>query len=412
MNFCTRFVFSVFVASLLALHSNAQTNLPCPEFHIYAGNTHSHTANTWSHGEQFVKADKEDGEKAPGLSITPEGAQYPPKSAKVKPDWEKFQGPPAKHYVLAKSDGYDFYCVTDHSQEAKFQPSSPTNALWVGMLRDAREATDDSFVAITGYEHSENNGPGGKGHLNVFNSAEYLNALAPGIDLPYLYRWLKTVPANGEGPVVASFNHPGARQYNDWDYRDPEITDIITMLEVINSNKKIHYQAFVSALDKGWKVSPVCGNDNHGFYGISHHTSRTFVLATNRTKVAILDAMKHRRTYASLDKNIQCRYTVNGTVMGSTLDRPTDFQFNIFISDPDTGNPKDKITKLDIVKDGGAVAESYQPTPSHSVSWQPTLHDATNKYFFVRVWNAGGGDAAGGKPNEPVAWLAPVWTGR
>ena len=100
----------------------------------------------------------------------------------------------------------------------------------------------------------------------------------------------------------------------------------------------------MNALDKGWKVSPVCGNDNHGLWGITHHTSRTFVLATNKSKAAILDAMKHRRTYASLDKNIQCRYTVNGAVMGSMLDRPTEFKFNIFISDPDTDNPKDKIT--------------------------------------------------------------------
>ena len=123
-----------------------------------------------------------------------------------------------------KSNGYDFYCVTDHSQEAKFQPPSPTNSLWVAAKRDAQQATDDNFVAILGYEHSENNGPGGVGHINVFNSAEYLNALAPGIDLPYLYRWLKTAQPNGEGPVVASFNHPGPRQYNNWDYRDAEIT--------------------------------------------------------------------------------------------------------------------------------------------------------------------------------------------
>jgi len=121
----------------------------------------------------------------------------------------------------------------------------------------------------------------------------------------------------------------------------------------------------VKALDKGWKVSPVCGNDNHGFYGISHNTSRTFVLATNLTKVAILEAMKHRRTYAALDKNIQCRYTANGAIMGSTLDRPVKFEFNISINDPDTGNPKDKITKIDIVKDGGACVESYN-TPAFS----------------------------------------------
>jgi len=267
-------------------------------------------------------------------------------------------------------------------------------------------------VALPGYEHSENNGPDGKGHFNVFNSAEYLNALAPGVGVQKFYAWLKTVPSAGEGPVVASFNHPGTNQYNDWAYRDEAVTDIITLLEVINSNKGIHYVGFVSALDHGWRVSPVCGNDNHGFWGITHHTSRTFVLATNRTRAAILDAMKNRRTYASLDNNIQCRYTVNGTVMGSVLQRTNDFQFDIAISDPDTGNPKDKITKIDIVKDGGAVVKTYEPEPAFFVRWQPAIQDGTNRYFFVRVWNAGGGDAPGANPARPIAWLAPVWTGR
>jgi hypothetical protein len=188
------------------------------------------------------------------------------------------------------------------------------------------------------------------------------------------------------------------------------------MLEVINSNNRLHYQAFVAALDKGWKVSPVCGNDNHGFWGITHHTSRTFVLATAKTKVAILDAMKHRRTYAALDGNIQCRYSVNGQIMGSTLgagDRPGVFRFDILITDPDTNEPKDRITKIDIVTDGGKVADAYLPAPPHfSVHWQPMIEDTSSKYFFVRVYNAGGGDAPKADPERPVAWLAPVWTGR
>ena len=56
------------------------------------------------------------------------------------------------------------------------------------------------------------------------------------------------------------FNHPTPEQYNNWAYRDAKVTDILTMLEVINSNNKIHYPAFVNALDKGWKVAPVSGN--------------------------------------------------------------------------------------------------------------------------------------------------------
>ena len=384
-----RFLIPVVILASIAGPALGQTTATLPTYHIYAGNTHSHTSNTWSHGEQ-----------------------RDPNTKALKPDWQKSQGPPAAHYALAKSKGYDFYITTDHSQEAAFQPVSPANPAWVAAKREAAEATDNSFVAIAGYEHSENNGPKGSGHLNVFNSSEYLNALAPGVDLPHLYKWLKTVPPNGEGPVVASFNHPGARGYENWAYRDPQVTDIITLLEVINSNKKLHYEAFVNALDKGWKVSPVCGNDNHGFWGISHHTSRTFVLATAKTKAGILDAMKHRRTYASLDGNIQCRFTVNGAIMGSTLNRPDVFKFAISINDPDTNKPKDKITKIDIVKDGGAVVQEYQPTPAYSVTWSPTIQDATNRFFFVRVWNAGGGDAAGGNPAKPVAWLAPVWTGR
>jgi hypothetical protein len=394
-------------------YSWAQANSLAPEYHIYAGNTHSHTVYTWSHGEQFKKVSQDKGKKKePGIERSPEGVQSAAKSQTPQPDWEKHQGPPAKHFSLAKANGYDFYAVTDHSQESAFAPTSPTNAAWLASKQQAAEATDAKFVAIAGFEHSENNGPGGKGHINVYNTAEYLNALTPGIDLPYLYRWLKTVPANGDGPVVASFNHPGKAQYADWADRDPQVTDIITMLEVINSNNKIHYPAFVSALDAGWKVSPICGNDNHGFYGITHHTSRTFVLATSKTKAAILEAMKSRRTYASLDGNLQCRYTVNGAIMGSTLERPQSFSFDIAINDPDTDNPKDKITKLDIVEDGGKVVATENPTPAFAVHWTPTLQNARNKYFFVRVWNAGGGDAPGANPEQPVAWLAPVWTGR
>lgn len=396
------------VAGMLAATAavNAQKN---PVYHIYAGNTHSHTAFTSSHGAQL--------EHLPGfkkfLFIDSNSVGHSINTIK-KPDPEKLQGPPSAHFALAKSLAYDFYVSTDHSQEPSFYPTSPTAPDWVAAHQQAAAATDKNFVAISGYEHSENNGPGATGHLNVINSASYLNALAPGIDIPYLYKWLDTVSSYGhDGPVVASFNHPSAKGYNNWAYRDPKVTDVITMLEVINSNSHIHYDGFINALDAGWKVSPVCGNDNHGLQGIKNQMSRTFVLATSKTKDAILDAMKNRRTYAALDHNIQCQYTVNGKIMGSTLNSPTSFKFNIDISDPDTTDPKNQITKIDIVKDNGEVVQTYTPAaPAYSVKWSPTITDAANKFFFVRVWNAGGGEAPKADPTKPMAWLAPVWTGR
>lgn len=389
----------------------ADAGVPGDEYQIFRGSTHAHTQITWSHGEQW--AGGAGGEKEGKMKITPEGVQGPPPGKKLKPDWQNNQGMPADHFTRAKARGFDFYTTTDHSQEETLHPPSPDNPTWQAAHRQAREATDAAFVALIGYEHSENNGPNGSGHINVINSAEYLNALAPGVDLPALYRWLAGAKSAGGGPVVATFNHPSPKQYNEWAHRDAAVTDVITMLELINSNKNIHYAGFLAALDHGWKVSPVAGNDNHGFYGIEHHTSRTFVLAKERTKPALLEAMRQRRTYASLEGNLECRYTANGAIMGSTLAQPAAVAFDIWISDPDTAEPKDRITKVDLVTDGGAVAETFTPEPAaHQVRWKPVVRDAKHRYYFVRVWNAGGGDLAQPKPDQPVAWLAPVWTGR
>jgi len=408
LKFPFNYILAIVSLLLITAQSNSQTKQPV--YFIYAGSTHAHTFLTQSHGAQWeeIKGFKS------YMSVDSNHVSHAA-NTRMKPDSDKYQGLPSAHFAIAKANKYDFYITTDHSQEASFHPTSATNANWIATHKAAQAATDKNFIAIVGYEHSENDGPGGKGHLNVINSASYLNALEPGIDIPYLYKWLDTVKAYGPGPVVASFNHPTADGYDSWKHRDPKVTDIITMLEVINSNTNIHYDAFIKALDAGWKVSPVCGNDNHGTMGIATQKSRTFVLATSKTQLEILDAMKNRRTYASLDNNIQCRYTVNGEIMGSTLKSPTEFKFDINISDPDINNPNDKITRIDIVKDNGEVVQTYNvPSPGYSVKWKPTITDATNKYFFVRIWSAGGGDAPAAKltPDKPMTWLAPVWTGR
>ncbi|MFP2905057.1 DNRLRE domain-containing protein [Pyxidicoccus sp. 3LFB2] len=329
-------------------------------YQVYQGNTHSHTSYTSSHGDPN-------------------------------------NGPPSEHHSRAKAAGYDFYVTTDHSQEVAFNPTSATNPAWVATKQQATDATSAAYVGFWGYEHSENNGPDGTGHLNVINSPAYLDALEAGVGLQQLYAWLKT-----QSGAVATFNHPSPGSYNSFAYRDEAITDIITLLEVINSNDNIHYDAWLAALQKGWKVSPVCGNDNHGFWGITNHTSRTFVVATAHTKAAMLDAMKNRRTYAALDDNIRIQYTVNGAIMGSTLDSPSTFDFAITASDSDAGQ---RITKVEIRKDNGVLVQAHTPaSPQASVSWNPTVSDSTSKYFFLLVYREG--------RTEPVAWVSPTWTGR
>jgi hypothetical protein len=59
-----------------------QPGLPAsPVYHIYAGNTHSHTAFTWPHGPQWVNAKADAGQaKEPGLYVDRDGAQHPAKN--------------------------------------------------------------------------------------------------------------------------------------------------------------------------------------------------------------------------------------------------------------------------------------------------------------------------------------------
>src|SRR5260370_41413011 len=97
--------------------------------------------------------------------------------------------------------------------------------------------------------------------------------------------------------------------------------------------------------------------------------------------------------------------------MGSTLDRAEVFKFDISVSDPDLANPNDRITKIDIVKDGGVVVQTYNPA-GYSIHWTPEIRDSTSKYFFVRIWNAGNHEWQPSDPSEQEVWQAPETAGR
>lgn len=312
---------------------------------------------------------------------------------------------PAGLYAIAKNEDYDYFCVTDHSQSPAFQPVSATNTAWVDSKNDALLATvNGTFVGIAGFEHSENNQGAsnpqpGTGHITVLNTNTYLNADLANVDIPYLYNWLKTAAPDVSGtPVVAGFNHPSPGSYNSFAYRDAAITNIITLCELINSDNNVHEDGWRAALAAGWKVSPTSGGDQHASCcGIQNDTSRGFVLATAKTRAAILDAMRNRRTYATLhDINMQIRYSANGAIMGSTLSSPSTFNFDITVSD-DTA-----FATIEIVGSGSINAITSTTVNATSKTWTPTLNDTTSKYFYVRVTRAG----------ARMAWTAPIWTGR
>lgn len=295
------------------------------------------------------------------------------------------------HFRLAKANGYDFYCVTDHSQYETFTPQA-----WEHLQAAADAATDASFVAIRGYEHSENNGPGAKGHLNVYNSPAYLDALAEGIDMPRFHNWL-TEAANRA--VFVSMNHPQQEQYGSFACYNEGARRHVSLIELINGTKDYH-GSFLAALSKGWKVSPVAGCDNHAVKPIATWQPRTGVAAKKLTRESLFEAMAQGRTYATYDSNLKLLYYVNNHAMGSRIDTPAgELTFEVEATDPDTSDPSNRIVRIEIVGEADRIvaAETFS---SHRAVWKVRV-PKQEKYYYLKVYNAAS--------EMPVAYAAPVW---
>ena len=226
-------------ATAPSLASAASTTAP-DDYHIYAGNTHAHTAFTWSHGDQWMPTPKRRSRRARTRHLRHgRRSQSPPKRKCSSRTGRNIRARRRSISRWRRQSGYDFYVTTDHSQEADFQPPSPNNANWIATKqaggRGDRRASSSPSPATS---IPKTTAPAATDISTSSTAPSTSTPWRPASICPYLYKWLKTAKPNGDGPVVASFNHPGPHQYNDWAYRDAEVTDIITMLEVINSNNK------------------------------------------------------------------------------------------------------------------------------------------------------------------------------
>src|SRR4051812_37051623 len=120
------FAVSIITLQLTCRSLFAQSNSTTGKYQIYSGNTHAHTIFTQSHGAMYNNvpgSEKHMETDSNNVSVT--------LNTTLKPDWQKYQGPPSEHYAIAKASGYDFYVTTDHSQEATFHPTDPKNANWI-----------------------------------------------------------------------------------------------------------------------------------------------------------------------------------------------------------------------------------------------------------------------------------------
>ena len=251
---------------------------------------------------------------------------------------------PLEIFEKAKAEGYDFDFMTDHSspEQNEFYKNGFTNEHWAATKEMADRATSADFVALRGYEFSRNVDPdrGGLGHMNVLNGPEWYSAYAEG----HTFEWLYDRLAATEGEIVlAQFNHPAmpglakAKNFNDYRGRTKGRNEVVRLVEIWNSGEQMGYVPVVQKIWAiGWKVAPTAGTDVHGPFGIENRRIRTGVLADRLTTEGIMEALKARRVYASLEPKLHLEFTLDGHEMGSALaDRPKgDLKAKVFVNDP------------------------------------------------------------------------------
>lgn len=309
---------------------------------------------------------------------------------------------PWQAYQAAVDGGADFMAVTDHlSLWHAYDAFVIDEAEWADTLAAADHYTSESFVAMAGYEAWL---LANLGELNVYNTREMpaKQTLGYRFDrLPNFYDWIAAQPG-----VVAQWNHPLYVSDNFMDYAYyTDARDVgIGMIEAFNEDN--YEPSYIMALDAGWHVMPTANSDTHYSDWISGHEMRSVLLAESLTPEDLYAAMSASRGYGTLDKNLRIYYTLDGTIMGSTLaEADGTYTASIQISDPD--GLVDEITMVEIISDGGEVVASI-PTSGASVDLTIELTSEDASYFYVRVYTA---SPLNGEEAGVTAWTAPVWTG-
>jgi hypothetical protein len=295
---------------------------------------------------------------------------------------------PAEAFAWARDEiGFDFYVVTDHA-------CMLDQSKWDDTGEQAEAYTQEGvFVALRGFEYTNNT----SGHINVFFTDDFVSA----VRYPYLlffYFWLDATSG------FAQFNHPGRTPtvFDGFQYHD-RLRDNVVLIETANktvtNTRGSHLDYYARCLDKGWRVAPTAGQDNHS---LTITNIRTAYIGETLSRDALVDAMRDRRIYSSDDPNMKVVFKHGDKFMGSIV-RPTGFftRFAAWVKDDEP------IQQLQLITNSGKVADEISYTEETTeVVWRPWVYLFGRDYFFLKVIGVNQLDES---DDLQTAVTAPIW---
>ncbi|MBE5893990.1 MAG: hypothetical protein E7286_11610 [Lachnospiraceae bacterium] len=195
----------------------------------------------------------------------------------------------------------------------------------------------------------------------------------------------------------------------------PAMKRLVRSVEMGNGTDRqsnlINEYVYSVALDCGFQVTPSCNSDSHGNYKLC--PGKTIVLAPEKSKEMILDALYHNRAYACESGRVLLDFTINGQPIASTLPETTAYHFRVGIQLLNMAACAVDEAASDALPVLCQVISDYGKTVAHVKLTSEAQHtdgtvlefdveSQTARYFYLRLV-----DAKGRK-----TWSAPIWTGR
>jgi trimeric autotransporter adhesin len=339
------------------------------------------------------------------------------------------QGTLAEANAYARDQGkFDYFILTDHSNSFDKAPATDslatikdlnsyntTNTQWLNGKAAAAAAKTSTFLSDYGYEMTWSGGPG---HINTFNTQGFvsrnntiLNNKTNDAGMQAYYQLLKNTPGS-----ISQFNHPGPTfgNFSNFAYYDPQIDDMINLIEVGNGEGAVlsggffrSIDQYVLALDKGWHVAPTNNGDNHKKGWGTSNTCATVVYTNDFTMGGIYQAMRDRSVWATENRDLDVTYHLtdgtNTYSMGAILDNaPTSATITVTAKNINPGTATSNIASIQIRSNSGKVVdEKKYAAGSSNITYTYSMTAPAPGYYFAQITDNQGF----------IAVTAPIWLG-
>ena len=332
---------------------------------------------------------------------------------------------PADAYAYAKGKGLDFLMTSEHNHLFDGNASS-TNAAADPAVAKARyqsgltaastfNTKNAGFLALYGMEWGViSNG----GHLNIFGSKELFaweyngsnqligDVLTPKTDYAALYTLMKTKS------LIGQFNHPTTSGQFTIGTKDLGYTAdgdaVMALCEMVNSaafsnttnESDTNFDNFEAAcnkiLENGYHVAFSSDQDNHCANWGASATNRTGVLipaGTALSNTSFMDAIRARRTFATMDKTSQLILTANGHVMGERFSNSGPLTLTANFAST-SGRSVASVALIEGVPGSSGSTALLASTATATITPANGVH-----YYYAKVTQDDG----------KILWSAPVW---